>query len=86
MGIFAFFFEHLKGGNGEDGSFPGTRLRLGNDVSSPQNGSYGTLLDGGWTFESMCVYSTQEGWFEVEVVKGLGGGCVRDWGVGGGGL
>lgn len=61
--------DTLEDGDGESGGLTGTRLGLGNHITSRGAWNDGTLLNGGRLFETKRVDTTNEFFLQVHVVK-----------------
>jgi len=64
--------EDLKAGNAEDSGLSRSRLRLRDDVSSPDDRSDSPLLDGRRSLEAKGVDTPQQRGLEIERVEGRG--------------
>lgn len=61
----------LQSRNGEGGSLTGTRLGLGQHVSTFGDRQDGSLLNGRWRFVTVTENTSNDLWFKVQVVKGV---------------
>jgi len=61
--------ELLEDGDGKGGGFARTRLGLGNNVVTFDDGNDRALLDGRWALETICIHATKEFRTKVHVIK-----------------